>query len=228
MGTLNSSTLGVVNLKPTTSTLTGNLLPATTTIGGATTSAGFWVIERTPSGELVVNPKKLGTSMGMGLATTTTLAGINCQYGLDAEYQHQETQVVSPLYDNISSEYLETATYQYESHLQVAVLKNGLYSVEDKDLKETTSTAFEDDNNHVQSPIECIKQATQDALYQGGIGGLQISAASDMSWIKALCAQIDPEVRKEYLAAIDAKEAELQAGTPKEMVKRLQTSSKHL
>ncbi len=226
------TSVDILNLKLTTSTLAGNEWIGATTTACSTTSTGFGVTGRTEDGKVKFKPWNVGTSIGVGLVATTTTIGINIRYGLDATYQHQETQVVSPIYDSIRSEHLETATYQYESHLQAAELKNGLYNMKDEDLEEKTETAFKDNNKHVQSPIESIKQSTQDALYQAGIGKLQIEDASNMSWAREYCKQLSPKKREEYLAAIDAKEAELQAGTPekkpKQMVKRLQTSSKHL
>ena len=227
MGTLNSSTLGVANLKPTTSTLTGNVLPASTTTGVTTTVAGLWMID-----DGVVNTKKMGTSMGMSVTTTTTAIGINCQPGIDAEYIPQETQIVSYADDNISEGYLETATYQYESHPQVAELTNDLYSVKDGYLEQGTEIASRKDSgkkgSNVQSPIESIGQDLQEALSHSGMGLEEINRANEYRYLEAYFSLLSQAEKETLNAAINAKEAELQAGTPKKMVKRLQTSSKHL
>lgn len=76
MGIFESSTLSITNLEPTTSTLTGNVMPGTTTLGASTTVGSLWAIDKDTDGNKQVNPKKLTALIGT-TATSSTTTSLN-------------------------------------------------------------------------------------------------------------------------------------------------------
>lgn len=88
MGIFESSTISFVNLEPTTSTLTGNTIPGTTTLGASTTTSALWAIDKNEEGEMKVNPKKLVGLMGT-TATTSTSTSLNLNSTMAAETKEQ-------------------------------------------------------------------------------------------------------------------------------------------
>lgn len=91
MAILESSTLSLTNLTPTTGTLTGNAVPGTTTLGVSTTTTARLVIDKDKDGRKV-NPKKLSTATTVSTITSTSMS-INLNSGIAHETKQQATEM---------------------------------------------------------------------------------------------------------------------------------------
>lgn len=89
MGILESSTLSLTNLEPTTWTLSGGTIPSSTTLGSTTTVALATTLDLDENGNRYVNPKKLRRLLGTTAATTTISSSMNMKSAFAAEYHEQ-------------------------------------------------------------------------------------------------------------------------------------------
>lgn len=92
MGIFESSTLSITNLEPTTSTLSSNIMPGTTTLGASTTTGALWVVDTDKDGNKYVNPKKLAGLIGT-TATTSTSTSLNLNSAMAEENKVQAAEM---------------------------------------------------------------------------------------------------------------------------------------
>lgn len=83
MAIFESTLLNLVNGNSTSSLLSGNALPATTTLGGTTSLAAATCVRKDENGDLKLNPK------GVATTSTTTALVMQSQTGLPEEYYEE-------------------------------------------------------------------------------------------------------------------------------------------
>lgn len=88
MAIFESTLLNLVNGNSTSSLLSGNALPATTTLGGTTSLAAATCVRKDENGDLKLNPKGVATTSTTTAITTTALV-MQSQTGLPEEYYEE-------------------------------------------------------------------------------------------------------------------------------------------
>ena len=88
MNFLDSSTISLTNLEPTTSTLTNNSLMGSTTVGATTTTGVAGTLSKDETGELFVDKKKAVATSASFLGGTSTITLSGCT-GLPEAYAEE-------------------------------------------------------------------------------------------------------------------------------------------
>lgn len=88
MNFLDSSTISLTNLEPTTSTLTNNSLMGSTTVGATTTTGVAGTLSKDENGELFVDKKKAVATSASFLGGTSTITLSGCT-GLPEAYAEE-------------------------------------------------------------------------------------------------------------------------------------------
>ena len=88
MNFLDSSTISLTNLEPTTSTLTNNSLMGSTTVGATTTTGVAGTLSKDENGEWFVDKKKAVATSASFLGGTSTITLSGCT-GLPEAYDEE-------------------------------------------------------------------------------------------------------------------------------------------